>query len=358
VVVATSCNNHELWATLLAMLDLPLFETTESSHREVLDGLPSYTACVSDPPWSNLASMVRPPERVIAAWDTGIDHLESLIEAEGDSEYVVGIGGGSALDTAKFISWKTGKPLIQIPTIVSVDACFTRDIGIRVEGNVKYVGLIIPETVVVDIDLIRSAPGHLNRAGIGDILSCQTGLFDWKLASDRDEGVAWDNDLAALGYQLLDELTEHADEVAAVSEDAVRWLAWAYRRIGAACMQAGHSRFEEGSEHFLGYAYEFHTGDHQIHGELIAMCVVAASSLQGEGQSQATEIIARSKTRAHPADLGITRQAFDHAVLDLADYVRRQDLDFSMVDVCTIDSHVADQLWSAVTELPRQPSVG
>ncbi len=44
---------------------------------------------------------------------------------------VVGLGGGSALDTAKFIAWKTGKRLIQIPSITSVDAGFTDAIGVR-----------------------------------------------------------------------------------------------------------------------------------------------------------------------------------------------------------------------------------
>jgi len=327
---------------------------TEGSHREVLDGVSSYTACVSEPPWSTLSAGVRPPERVILVKNMDIDHLESLIEAEGDSDVVVGVGGGSALDTAKFLSWKTGKPLFQIPTITSVDAGFTRDVGVRVKGNVQYIGAVIPETVVVDVDLIRTAPPHLNRAGIGDVLSCMTGLFDWGLACERGEGVAWDADLAALGEELLMELEGSADEVADVTSDAVRWLAGAYRRIGAACMQAQHSRFEEGSEHFLAYSYEFHTGDQQIHGELVALCVVAMAALQTEGEERAVSIISRSGARAHPADLGIEREMFARAVIDLPDYVRRQDLDYSVIDVTPIDHRVADRLWSSVSALPRR----
>ncbi|MCY4036318.1 MAG: iron-containing alcohol dehydrogenase [bacterium] len=339
------------------MLDLPLFPMTEGAYREVLDGVSSYTACVSEPPWSALSAGVRPPQRVISAQNMHIGHLESLIEAEGDSDVVVGMGGGSALDTAKFLSWKTGKPLLQIPTITSVDAGFTRDIGVRVGGNVKYVGEVIPETVVVDVDLIRTAPPHLNRAGIGDVLSCMTGLFDWRLASDRGEGVAWDADLAALGEGLLLELEDNADEVADVTIDAVRWLAGAYRRIGAACMQAQHSRFEEGSEHFLAYSYEFHTGEHHIHGELIAMCVMAAAALQGEGEERAASIISRSRARAHPADLGIKREMFAQAVIDLPAYVRRQDLDYSVIDVTPLDHQMVDRLWSSLSALPRREAL-
>jgi glycerol-1-phosphate dehydrogenase [NAD(P)+] len=338
------------------MIDLPLFPMVETSHREVLDGVGQYTACVNDPPWSTISRDVPPPARIIPSWEMDLGHLESLLDGEPDSEVVVGIGGGSALDTAKFIAWKTGKRLVQIPTITSVDAGFTDAVGVRVDGNVKYIGDVVPETVVLDVDLVRTAPARLNRAGIGDILSCQTGLFDWRLASDRDEGVPWDDELATLGASLLAELDANADEIGAVTPDAIRWMASAYRRIGAGCRLARHSRFEEGSEHFLGYAYEFHSGDHLVHGELIAMCVVAMATLQGEGADRASSIIARAGTRANPLDLGITHDTFTQALGDLLPYVRRESLDFSIIDVATLDAHTSELLWGAVTRLPREES--
>jgi glycerol dehydrogenase-like iron-containing ADH family enzyme len=97
-------------------------------------------------------------------------------------------------------------PLVQIPTITSVDAGFTDAIGVRSEGRVRYVGTIVPEEVVLDIELIRSAPARLNRAGIGDVLSCHTGLHDWRAAVGAGEGVAWNDAGADLGLTLLAEL--------------------------------------------------------------------------------------------------------------------------------------------------------
>ncbi|MDH5293927.1 MAG: iron-containing alcohol dehydrogenase [Acidimicrobiia bacterium] len=336
------------------MIDLPLFPMIEESHIEVLDGLGAYTACVNDPPWSDIAQRVSPPQRVIQSWNMDVAHLETLIEGEGDSEIVVGVGGGSALDTAKYVAWKTGKRLMQIPTITSVDAGFTDAVGVRVDGNVKYIGDLVPEMVVLDVDLVRSAPPRLNRGGIGDILSCLTGLTDWRLAADRGEGVPWDDELALLGETLLHELDVVADEIGAVSGDAIRWMASAYRRIGAGCRLAGHSRFEEGSEHFLGYSYEYHTGDHQVHGELISMCVVAMATLQGHGADRATSIITRAKARANPADLGIVHEAFTRSIVDLPTYVRREGLDYSIIDMTTVDESVADRLWTAVSALPKE----
>ena len=87
--------------------------------------------------------------------------LDRDVEATADdgAEVIVGFGGGTALDTAKYLAWKRGLPLVQIPTITSVDAGFTDAIGVRADGHVRYVGTIEPEEVVLDIDLIRSAPG-------------------------------------------------------------------------------------------------------------------------------------------------------------------------------------------------------
>ena len=326
----------------------------ERAVADVLGGIGTYTICVNDPPWSAVAARVAEPSRVIEVKSMELDHLESLLAGEPDSDVVVGLGGGSAIDTAKFVAWKTGKPLIQIPSITSVDAGFTDAIGVRSDGRVRYIGRVLPQYVVLDIDFVRSAPPHMNRSGIGDILSCHTGLWDWRFAVDRGYGVAWDETAAALGRQLLKELDGRIDEINEVTADAVRWIASAYQRIGAACSALRHSRFEEGSEHFLAYAYEHRTNSHPLHGELIAMCVVAMSTLQDNEPEWVRRVVVRSGITANPADLGVTRDDLVGALTSLADYVERERLDYSIVNSRTIDARTAERLWDAVQTLPAQ----
>lgn len=329
------------------------FEVAEVSLADVLSGLGSYTVVVNDPPWGLIARAFPKPARVVVAGDMDLSRLEALATVTDPGRTVVGIGGGTAMDTAKFLAWKHGKPLIQVPTITSVDAAFTDAIGVRQDQRVRYIAKVVPRLVVLDLPLIRSAPPHLNRAGVGDVLSCHTGLFDWKLASDAGHGHPWRADLAALGGELLDGLQVAAADIREVSADGIRLLAHAYRRIGAACAQAGHSRFEEGSEHFWAYAYEAQTGVSQIHGELIACGVLALSVVQGNDPDRAADIVVRSGVRAHPADLGITEAQFRAALTGLAAYARAENLDVSVADLKPVTAGQVDAAWQAVCALPR-----
>ena len=330
------------------------FRCEEQPIAEVLADLGRYTVCANDPPWTEVSQRVSPAARVVQAWNMDIEHLEAVAAEPDDSEVVVGLGGGTALDTAKFLAWRRGVPLVQVPSITSVDAGFTDAIGVRVDGKVRYVATIVPQLVVLDLDLVRSAPPRLNRAGIGDILSCHTGLHDWRLATAAGHGHPWHEGLAALGAQLLDELEAAADEVHAVSETGVRFLADAYRRIGAACAWAGHSRFEEGSEHFWAYAYEHATGAHPVHGEIIAFAVCALAHVQGNDPERALSIVARSGARAHPDDLGVSRADFDAALIGLRAYARAEGLDIGVADLTDIDAATADAAWAFVQRLPRE----
>ena len=332
------------------------FRCEELDAATVLAGLGRYAIAAHDPPWPSLAANVPPPVRVIAAGNMELDHLEHVAAQDPDeSDVIVGLGGGTALDTAKFVAWRTGKRLIQIPTITSVDAGFTDAVGVRQQGRVRYVGKIVPEMVVLDIALVRTAPARLNRAGIGDVLSCHTGLFDWRLATDVGQGHPWRDALARLARSLLADLEAALADINAVSADGVRFLAGAYRLIGAACAAAGHSRFEEGSEHFWAYAYEAATGAHHIHGELIAFATAAMAHVQGNEPTWVTSVIERSGARAHPDDLGISRRQFSDALTGLAHYARAEALDISVVDLHPVSADDVEAAWAFTRSLPRVP---
>ena len=266
----------------------------------------------------------------------------------------MGFGGGTALDTAKYLAWKRGLPLVQIPTITSVDAGFTDAIGVRAEGRVRYVGTIVPEEVVLDIDLIRSAPAHLNRAGIGDVLSCHTGLHDWRAAVDAGEGVAWNETAADLAQALLAELDSVIVDVRECTPDGIRWLADCYRRIGSACAALGHSRFEEGSEHFWAYAYEHATGVHHVHGELISFAVVAVAHVQDNDPEFAHGVVSRAGVRAHPDDLGISRAQFVDNLVGLRAYSHAEGLDVGVADLTDITLDEANHAFDFAATLPRR----
>lgn len=344
-----------------------LFRCEEHAAAEVIGALGRpWIAVVNDPPWTSFRSgpgaSLAPPLATVVAWDMDVHHLDAVAErlapmidrVDDADAVVVGFGGGTALDSAKHLSWKLGLRLIQVPTITSVDAGFTDAVGVRADGHVRYIGKVIPELVVIDLELIQRAPKHLNRAGIGDILSCHTGLFDWHLAAQAGHGPPWDDALAMLGRELLGELEAAAEEVAAVSDVGVRFLADGYRRIGAACAFAGHSRFEEGSEHFWAYAYEHATGAHPVHGEIISFAVCALAHAQGNSPEVARDLVVRSHVRAHPADLGVGERDFRRCLDGLAAYARAEHLDVGVADLRPITDAQISQAWEFVSRLPRR----
>ena len=125
------------------------------------------------------------PEKVIIINTVDKDALNKLLSAMPDIDSIVGIGGGMAIDAAKYFSWKRNIRLISIPTIVSVDAFLTPAAGVRSENKVIYIGNSSPDPLIIDYDIIRTAPKTLNIAGVGDLLSIHTASFDWYHAENN-----------------------------------------------------------------------------------------------------------------------------------------------------------------------------
>jgi glycerol-1-phosphate dehydrogenase [NAD(P)+] len=306
----------------------------EDDVAGALNGLGSYALATQAEVWGPIGPCVlNRPVHHVPVLDMELSALESAAAGCPPVDVVVGLGGGSCLDTAKFVAWKRGLPLVLMPTIVSVDAAYTDSVGARVEGRVRYVGEVLADRVVLDLGFIASAPPEMNRAGIGDLLSCRTALHDWRLAAAAGQGVPWDESRAELARSLLLRLEEALPEIRSVTPTGLRFLAEAQRDMGIACHQAGHSRFEEGSEHFLAYCYESRTRRRHLHGELVCLCTALTSWLQGNDPARVVSVIEGAGARAHPADVRVTPDDMLQAVLALPTYARDERLDFCFVDV-------------------------
>ena len=107
-------------------------------------------------------------------------------------------------------------------SLSSVNACFTHMTAIREGDGVRYYGDAIPEMVFVDYDLMRSAPAYLLRGGIGDVLSCHTGRWDWEYAVKRGHTPAWDDFAASESLRFIKELRELAPGLYKGENEAIK----------------------------------------------------------------------------------------------------------------------------------------
>ena len=188
---------------------------------DVVPGLGSYALVTQPEPWAMVRDTLPvQPTVVIDAGDLTPENLEHLVASAPKVESVVGLGGGSAMDTAKWLHWRRQIPLVQVPSLPSVNACFTRMTALRDRGGVRYEGDAVPETVLVDFDLFDAAPPALVRGGIGDVLSCHTALFDWTYAVARGHEPVWDDEAAARQHRL-DTLADKDAVVGQKDGDAV-----------------------------------------------------------------------------------------------------------------------------------------
>ncbi|MDH3294732.1 MAG: iron-containing alcohol dehydrogenase [Acidimicrobiia bacterium] len=293
----------------------------------------SFGVVTQPEPWAEVGPQVEgEPTWVVMADDLSPDHLNTLVDGLEEVSAVIGIGGGTAMDTAKWLHWRRQTPLYQLPSLPSVNACFTRMTALRDQGGVRYEGDAVPEKVLVDYDLFAAAPAELVRGGIGDVLSCHTARFDWELAVASGHDPGWDEEAAAMSLVYLEELADLAPQLASAADIGIRRLMECHRDIGWRCHDLGHARFEEGSEHFFAYSFEAITGRTIMHGELVALGVQVMSTLQGNNPEVARSIIEASGMRHRLDDLGVTWDEVERSLKVLPEFVEEQGLWFSVAN--------------------------
>mgnify|MGYP000002599754 FL=1 len=276
-----------------------------------------------------------------------IETLESDYERFKNFNAVVGIGGGQAVDAAKFFSWKSNAKLFQVPTSMSVNAAFGHRFAARIDGNINYIGWTTPEAVYVDFDIIKNAPKLFNRSGICEIMCYHTAHLDWKYADKVgkcEKKWAYDQQAVNEAKSVLDYMLEGIDDIKEVNDNGIIRLMNANSWGGPAFHNFGwNPRPIEGTDHFVFYSLEYHTKKSYIHGQPVNMGVYVGSLLHNSKAEEMLDYIIRAGVDIRPDSMGITWEDMANALIKMKEYINRIGLWHSIAHDKSIDENfIAD----------------
>ncbi|MCI8332656.1 MAG: iron-containing alcohol dehydrogenase family protein [Clostridiales bacterium] len=220
--------------------------------------------------------------------EASYENVQMLMEQQAvtEAQMIFAVGGGKALDTAKCVASKTGKPVFTFPTIAGTCAAST-SVSIMYHADGRFLAPYFfapgPVHVFIDTTIVANAPAKYIRAGMGDSLA----KYLESEMSGRNEAVppyiAKGVKKAKEGYDVIMRygregyeaaLQGRADEALAKTAEAV------IMTIGFASVLLTHDHiidYNTGLAHAVFYAmtaYE-HIEKEFLHGEVVAFgCLI------------------------------------------------------------------------------------
>jgi glycerol-1-phosphate dehydrogenase [NAD(P)+] len=201
------------------------------------------------------------------------------------ADAIVGLGGGKALDVAKYLSHLARLPYLAVPTSLSNDGICSPQSSLTIAGKRHSLPSAMPFGVIIDTAVCLGAPEVLWHSGIGDIVAKLTAVADWKLAFHA-RGTEVDDFSALLSdasvYQFLGRPIRDLD--------GTKLLGMALMLNGISMSICGSSRPASGSEHLISHALDQLSARPRLHGLQVGVASYLVSRLQGEN----TEAIAQA----------------------------------------------------------------
>jgi glycerol-1-phosphate dehydrogenase [NAD(P)+] len=172
---------------------------------------------------------------------------------------------------------------LSIPTTPESDSVCSPFIFLDLDGTgEKYLGQISPPlAIIADTEVLSECPQRLLLAGISDLLSRQTSIWDWKLAN-RLRGESISDFVVAVSNETIDILTRQLQGISPDHEEAIPIVMKALLIAGFLSGFAADVRACYGSEHMFAQALDMQEPGKASHGERVALGTIMMASLQGQ----------------------------------------------------------------------------
>lgn len=192
------------------------------------------------------------------------DITNLAFELPNKTQAVIGMGGGKVIDAAKYIGYILRIPFISVPTSSSSDGFSSSSASLIVNGHRKSLPAKMAYGILVDTDVIKSAPVRFLYSGIGDMVSKISSTYDWQ--HEEDQGFDEVNDFSFMVAKKAVNSFVRTPFETIQDELFLKELLDSLAMSGVANEIAGSSAPTSGSEHLISHALDSFLERPQLHG--------------------------------------------------------------------------------------------
>lgn len=168
---------------------------------------------------------------------------------------VIGIGSGVINDIGKILAHATGRTYMIVGTAPSMDGFASATSSMERDGLKVSLDSTFAWAIVGDTDILREAPMHMLRAGVGDMLAKYISLTEWRIANIL-VGEYYCPVVAALVESALNKVVGAVPGLMRRDEEAVKAVMEGMVIAGMAMKYAGLSRPASGMEHYFSHIWD------------------------------------------------------------------------------------------------------
>lgn len=247
------------------------------------------------------------------------DIIQLAFGLPNDTQAVIGLGGGKVIDAAKYMGFLRKLPFISIPTSASSDGFSSASASLMVHGRRNSVPARLAFGIIVDTNVIKSAPDKFLYSGIGDMVSKITALYDWQF--EENHGVTQVNDFAMMIAKKAVNSFVRTPFDSIHDKIFLKELLDSLAMSGIANEIAGSSAPTSGSEHLISHALDKMSKSPQLHGIQVGIATYLMSRVQNHRYQRIHSIFTKTGFWDYVSTLNLNVDDYRKAI-DLAPSIK------------------------------------
>ena len=204
-------------------------------------------------------------------------------------DVIVGVGSGVINDVCKILSNLTGHPYIIVATAPSMDGYASATSSMSRDGVKISLPSRCADVIIGDTDILKTAPDHMLRSGLGDMLAKFVSIAEWRIAHIIT-GEYYCEEVAQLIRSAVKKCVDNAEGLLRREDAAIEAVFEGLVIGGVAMAYAGVSRPASGVEHYFSHVWDMRGLEFglpvDLHGIQCAMATMKAVELYEKVMTQ------------------------------------------------------------------------